>query len=324
MHARIQNIKAYLKWFHFKSRNKAVRFLCSRFYKDGNRDIRNSIIVAGAGRSGTTWVADIIASQLPCRIMFEPFHSEKVEAFGQFSYFLYMRPQESNPALLDFAERILLGNIRNPWIDSEVDRIFPKFRLIKEIRANLFLKWLSYMFPDVPIVFVVRHPCAVVLSRLRAGWATDEDIQAFLSQEELMGDFLSDKMQKIRKATTDEEKHAIIWCIQHLVPFRQFLPGELQIIYYENLCLQPEKEVSRIFKIIKHEHRDNVFRYLRKPSNTTAIHSAILSGEDKIKAWKKYLSNTQIDNILSVVRDFGVDYIYGDSFEPITEVVKIN
>jgi hypothetical protein len=266
-------------------------------------------------------VADIVASQLPSRFMFEPFHSKKVEAFSQFNYFHYMRPLDSNPALLDFAERILLGNIRNPWIDCEVDRIFPKYRLIKEIRANLFLKWLNNMFPDVPILFVLRHPCAVVLSRLRAGWATDTDIQAFLSQKELINDFLSDKMQTISNATTDEQKHAIIWCIQHLVPFKQFSPGQLQVIFYENLCLEPHNEVSRIFKIIKHQHQDNVYKYLNKPSNTTAIHSAILSGEDKVKTWKKHLSDTQISNILSIVQDFELDYIYGYSFEPLMKVI---
>jgi hypothetical protein len=232
-----------------------------------------------------------------------------------------MRPRDPNPALLDFAERVLNGNIRNPWIDSEVDQIFPRYRLIKEIRANLFLKWLNRMFPDVPIIFVVRHPCAVVLSRLRAGWATDTDLEAFMSQQELIDDFLFDKIQIIKKATTDEEKHTIIWCIQHLVPLRQFVPGELKIIYYENLCLQPEIEVPRIFEIIKQEHRDTVYKYLNKPSNTTAIHSAILSGEDKVNKWKRHLSNIQINNILSVVRDFELDYIYGDSFEPLTEVI---
>jgi hypothetical protein len=173
------------------------------------------------------------------------------------------------------------------------------------------------MFPEVPLLFIVRHPCAVVLSRMQLGWATDTDIDPFLSQAKLFDDFLADKIETIRRAKTAEEKHAIIWCISNLVPITQFNSGELNLIFYEDLCIQPEVEIPKIFQAIKHQHQASVFEHINQPSTTTVRTSAVVTGEDKVARWKKELSPKQINNILSVVEDFRLDYIYGNTFTPL-------
>jgi hypothetical protein len=274
-------------------------------------------MVAGTARSGTTWLADIIGSQISCRLMFEPFHSDKVEEFSKFQYFQYMRPHEKNEALFQYCKKIFSGDIRNGWVDSKVERLWPQYRIIKEIRANLFLKWIHNMIPDVPILYIIRHPCAVVLSRMELGWATDTDIEPLLSQSKLVNDFLVDKIDTIKNAKTSEEKHAIIWCISNLVPIKQFSPGELNIIFYENLCLKPEVEVLRVFQAIQHKYQNSVLKVVGQPSTTTILRSAILTGDDKVALWKKKLSSDQIKNIISTVRDFDLDYLYGESVTPL-------
>lgn len=317
----MNNKWVHTKWLLLKMRKRALHEICRRLYRENNSDISKSMIITGAGRSGTTWLASIIASQLPCRVMFEPFHSEKVCAFSQFHYFQYMRPEDSNPALWSYTRKVLTGNIRNPWIDREVDCIYPQYRLIKEIRANLFLKWLHLTFPEVPLLFIIRHPCAVVLSRLKAEWATDSDMEAMLAQPQFVDDFLSDKMDVIQSAKTDEEKHAVIWCIQHLVPTKQFQPDELQVLFYENLCLQPEVEIPKIFQAVGQDYQDSVLEHSAKPSTMTARNSAIMTGEDKVRRWKEQLSEKQIDQILAVVRAFELDYIYGNAVAPRVETL---
>jgi hypothetical protein len=279
--------------------------------------MRRSILVAGAGRSGTTWLADIIASQIPCRIMFEPFHPRQVEAFQQFHYFHYMRPTEENSELWAYGRRVFTGDIRHGWIDRQVDHIFPSYRLIKEIRANLLLGWIRAKFPEVPLLFIVRHPCAVALSRMQLDWWTDKDIEPFLSQPEVVQDFLADKMEVIRRAQSVEEKHAVIWCVSNLVPLQQLQANNLTVIFYENLCTQPEAEIPKIFQAISHEYRDSIFASINQPSTTTRDTSAVVTGEDKVMRWKRRLSPQQADNILTVVREFGLDYIYGESATPL-------
>jgi hypothetical protein len=308
---------SYLRWRCRKAKRRAIHAVCSRLYRDTNGDTQRSIMIAGTARSGTTWVADLIASQISCRLLFEPFHSKQVEAFQQFNYFQYMRPNEQNQELWTYCHRVFSGDIRHRWIDRHVEQIFPQYRLVKDIRANLFLGWLHSNFPEVPLLFVMRHPCAVVLSRMQLAWWTDKDIEPCLSQQNLIEDFLYDKLDLVRHAKTAEEKHAIVWCIQNMVPIRQFASNQLNVIFYESLCAQPEQEVHRMFQAIGRKYDDTIFASVRRPSYTSVRTSAIVTGEDKLTRWKRELSPMQISNILSTVEDFGLGYIYGDSVTPL-------
>jgi hypothetical protein len=306
----------YIAWKYRKYRKRSVRLICSRLYRDDNRNLERSMLIAGAGRSGTTWLADIIASQVSCRLMFEPFNSHQVPSFSQFHYFHYARPAQQDDRLKGFCRQILSGDIRDPWIDRQVDRLRPECRLIKEIRANLFLKWITTQFPEVPLLFIIRHPCAVVLSRMQLGWWTDADIEPFLAQQELRRDFLDPMMGLIHDADTPEEKHAIVWCVNNLVPLRQFAATELNVVFYENLVMQPEVEIPRIFAALGRAFDDSVFAQLARPSTTTVRSSAIVSGEDRVTSWQRKLSPTQTGNVLAIVEGFGLGSLYGESAYP--------
>ncbi len=228
-----------------------------------------------------------------------------------------MRPAEQNSRLRSYCQKVFTGDIRHPWIDRQTEHLFPQCRVIKEIRANLFLKWIHTAFPEIPLLFIVRHPCAVALSRMQLGWWTDRDIGPLLSQPKLIDDFLVDKLDIVWRAQTVEAKHAVIWCISNLVPIKQFQANGLTVIFYENLCTRPEDEVPKIFRAMSHDFNGSIFEFLNKPSTTSRHTSAIVTGANKVTRWKSKLSTKQIDNVLSVVRDFGLDYIYGDSFTPL-------
>jgi hypothetical protein len=154
---------------------------------------------------------------------------------------------------------------------------------------------------------------------MKMNWATDTDIEPFLSQPRLIDDFLADKFDTIRRAKTPEQKHAIIWSVCNLVPIRQFSSNQLNPIFYENLCLQPEVEIPKIFRAIGCKYRESVFEDIKKPSTTTVRSSAVLSGENKVTRWQKELSPKQIDNILTIISEFGLDYIYDNSPAPLVD-----
>jgi hypothetical protein len=309
-----------MKQIRFWSRKlyrRAVQEIGSRFYINPDADLRKSILVAGTARSGTTWLGDLIASQIPSRILFEPFNPDLVPEYRGFRYLQYMRPGTENPEFYAFARKVFSGEIRNRWIDHQNERVHSEYRLIKEIRINLALKWLHDNFPEVRIVFLLRHPCAVVSSRMELGWATDKDIEPFLSQADLVNDYLGQHLELIRNAKMEEEKHAIIWSISNLVPLEQFMPGELKIVYYENLCTQPEIELPSLFASIGQKYESPRLDQINEPSQTTRISSAVVSGRDKVTHWKKKLSPAQIDTILRVVESFGLNHLYADSSLPL-------
>jgi hypothetical protein len=293
-----------------KGYRKLVSLVIRRIYQDNVKDLGSSIFVVGSARSGTTWLANLIASQFRSRIMFEPFNPILVKEFSKFNYFQYMRPNEFDQALYNFCHKVFTGNIRNAWIDREIQYLFPQGRVIKCIRSSLMLKWLDIQFPQVPKFFVIRHPCAVVQSRMKLEWATDDDIRHFLIQPTLMEDFLNDKIDVIEKAKTEEQKHAVIWCVTNLVPIKQFPRENINIVLYENLVQFPLDEIAKIFKGLKISYNDSIFNKLKQPSLTTTHTSAILTGKGLTGHWKNDLSLRQIDNILEVVDKFGLTWIY--------------
>jgi hypothetical protein len=287
-----------------------------RLYRDDDPALDRAVLIAGSGRSGTTWLADLLQTELHARILFEPFHSRLVDEFRRYRYFQYLRPDDPEPELEAFCHRLFSGAIRHPWIDREVQILRPRARVVKAIRANLFLAWLRRRFPEVPLVWVIRHPCAVVLSRLELGWDTDRDLTPLLDQPALVADFLGDHMPVIERARFPEEKHALLWCIHNLVPRHQLESESYHRVFYEDLLRSPEREVPRLFAAIGRTHGEGVFDRLRQPSTTSSRDSAVIHGGDSLARWQQTLAADQIARILDVVSAFGLDAWYGDGPSP--------
>jgi hypothetical protein len=244
--------------------------------------------------------------------MFEPFHPGKVEAYAAYNEFQYMRVAEDDPELLLFCRRIFRGEVRHPWIDREARHRSADVRLVKDVRANLMLAWIRARFPEIPLVLVLRHPCAVVLSRLRLGWATDEDIQPMLRQPALVEDFLGARMRIVESARSPAAKHALIWCIHNLVPMTQLESAELAVVRYEDLCRDPSVAIPRLFGAIRRPFGDSVFRSARMPSLTSRPESAVVSGHDPVTEWQGALPPAAVRDVLSVVEAFGLGHLYED------------
>lgn len=132
-------------------------------------DFRQTVLVAGSGRSGTTWVQEIINHRGSYRVVFEPFHPKKIGALSQWKERQYLRPENDSARFLGPAGDILSGRIRNEWVDQHNRRLIAGKRIVKDIRTNLSLRWIKEHFPEVPIVLVLRHPCAVASSQLKGG-----------------------------------------------------------------------------------------------------------------------------------------------------------
>jgi hypothetical protein len=294
---------------YIRNRNRKVRrAIAKRIFVDRNRDLSRSILLAGAARSGTTWVADLISYAIPARILFEPFFPEEVPEYSKFHYYQYMRVGEQDPKLYSFTEKLFSGKIRNSWVDKTVETIFPQVRVIKAVRANLCLRWIGENFPDVPIVLIMRHPCAVTLSRLNLGWAAQKDLDYLLAEPKLVDDLSSKKMDIIESAVTEEEKQAVLWSLLNYIPLKQFARNSLNLIYYEDLVLSPEDNLQKLYRFVGLPYDPSVLSKMSRPSSTTTSQSAILNGNDGANYWKSKLSRRQISEIMSVVDRFELDY----------------
>ena len=154
---------------------------------------------------------------------------------------------------------------------------------------------------------------------MKLNWATDDDIEPFLNQPDLVDDYLFPFVDFIKNAVTAEEKHAIIWSVSNLVPQKQFETSDLCKVHYEDFCIQPENTLHTVFDFIGQQYSQSAIDQINQPSQTARGHSAIVVGRDKLSNWKDELSTSQIDKILRVVEAFGLSYLYGDSVLPFHE-----
>jgi len=215
-------------WFHAR---RAARFVWPG-YVDLGESPDDTIVVAGTARSGTTWIGDVVARATNSRIIFEPFLVDRHGGFAMSrprgfparlkrNYQLYL-PTNSGPLDYHFGqmERILRGQVRSFWSEMQARPGIFRHRVIKEIRANLFLGYLAENWPRTAIVLVLRHPSHVIhsqLAKIREGWRFDWNKTDVLSQEALMRDWLAPFEKTIAQAQGLVERLANKWCIETYV-----------------------------------------------------------------------------------------------------------
>jgi hypothetical protein len=275
----------------------------------GSGDHRSSIFLAGSGRSGTTWVSAVINHRNAYRFVFEPFRPGRVRMMEAFRRRQYLRPGDRREEYLGPARTALTGGIRSLWTDRFNNKLVARRRLIKEIRANLLLGWIHENFPGMPIILLLRHPCAVVASQLALGW--QEVLLETMEQEELVEDFLLPVEAEIRAARDPFERHLFSWCIENHVPLRQFGPGEIHLVFYESFLVDPEHELRRLFSFLGEDFDERAYRALRRPS--------LLSRNPQVPCvdgWRRSVTGRQLERAVEILGLFDLDRLYGEGTMP--------
>lgn len=110
----------------------------------------NEVIwLIGDGRSGTTWVSDLINHEKSYREMFEPFHPMLVRDANFIIPHQYMRRDGSNEDLEAFSAKVFSGKYTHERLDSENRSLRYSGLLIKDIFANLMSHWAVSQFQQV-------------------------------------------------------------------------------------------------------------------------------------------------------------------------------
>lgn len=288
---------------------------------------QHAVFIAGSGRSGTTWLAQLVNHDHSYRYYHEPFGPAVWPALRPV---LYLRKGNSEERYVVPVERTLRGHRVWNWIRSnEYNRsvqpynrlVFHK-RLIKECRANLWLHWLRDRHPEVPIIFVMRHPAAVAYSTIQR--RLPNVFQEYFLQRELIEDQLAPFYDRMVAARSGPEwdQHVLNWCIQNYVPLRELTPNNTHLMFYENLLLHPQAEMARLFEFIGQPMSDNVQMAYAKPSSTTRRTSAIRTGANLVSAWKDEVSGADLQRAFDLVALFGLDSIYSTGVLPDTTAAQ--
>lgn len=279
----------------------------------------SAILVAGSGRSGTTWVGNVIAEMTGTRPMFEPFilTTDLQFAYAEASIrtrrldsntSLYARPDGQLPPREHLAlTRILNGRVRAPWIDRDAKARFYWGRTIKGIRANLLLGYIACHWPQVRVIWLVRDPRDVVDSQLAkrtSGWHFDCNLDVFLKQPQMSDDWLRglDHSWIYATAGTVVGRLTHRWCIENVIPSVQGITRFSNVMRVDYEILRGSEDSWH--DVAKHVSEDSwdmarLRRVVSRRSDTSR------SGEERLRTdavrWP-YLSEKDVEAIASIVR----------------------
>lgn len=294
--------------------------LIVRVTRDKNYDLAETLVVAGSPRSGTTWLAEALSTIPRSAILFEPEHMLQVPAARRagLDWHVMKAPGDSWPEGERYFERVLRGDIVTPWTVSHLPltrAVAPRRWIVKFVDANLMLGWLGTRFPIRPPVLVLRHPCAVVGSQLRRGWKLDHTprLAAFFARYPQFAQYVAALEHPV-------EWSAAHWCIHTFVPLKLPKPWPFLLTSYEQATTNPETEFARLFAAWKLPMPPDLIERTRRPSGTTDLGSRLRHGGNAESGWRNTLTVEEIDRVLAVVRQFGLDF-YSAKSQP--DVVRL-
>lgn len=280
----------------------------------------DAVVLASSSRSGSTWLADMLGYALHRQQVFEPLHPHYSATVRQLtgldatdhlaSY--YLPADATAPAWQAFFDDLLCGRLHTDWTDQVPVLAEPMGYLVKMIRGNLLLGYLLDHHQPT-LIFLVRHPCAVVHSRLRLGWQLD--VQTFLRQEALVETYLRPWLQQIEAVTDPIQLHAIWWAIENRVAMCELGSRPHQLAFYEHVMLQPAHEVARLTQAMTQPKQPVPAPLIERFSRTTFRKDAdnpLISLVD----WKAEFSDDQQANILLWAHRFGLDW-YDTDLAPV-------
>jgi hypothetical protein len=299
----------------------------------GACNVRDTIVVAGSPRSGTTWLLELLCTLPGYKAMNEPLMYEEARREHGFSWRTYLDPSENATPQQEYLHAILTGQlgISPAWHFESTSRSSQLLEhatrrklIVKFCRLNRMLHWFATRFTPRGLLFIVRHPCAVVASMLRHGGWSDEQLSrsSLRNQVEKLDEELPDSLRDvfepiIDRIETKTQMLATLWCLDHYVPLHHHAEAGFPWVLapYERLVTRGTDDLDRIAGALDIEVTPEMQDSLRSPSSsvTDQLHR---DAEKQLSKWRRKLSEEQIDRILQIVEQVGLSRFYTNALEP--------
>ncbi len=268
------------------------------------------IFVAGSERSGTTWLADLLTGAGVQQI-YEPF-SPHANASALWHLGVghrraarwtrvYRRAEDDDPAAAEFVGRVFGGRHRNYWTNTNTTAFFPRRYLVKAVNANLMLGFIA-RHTDARLVFISRHPCAVVASRMRGfgGVPREPDFARLLAQPALVAEY--PQLREVPPTLVDG--WAAEWALEQAVARAQLAAVEHLWVQYEALLRDPLGTLTPVFEWLDEPMPPDFEARVGRASHSSV--KRYKSVEARLIAWRDELPSAEQRRVLAWAGRFGV------------------
>lgn len=265
-----------------------------------------TLFVAGVSKNALAEATAQLNTDGRYRVLYEPFNEWYYPRLWALRYPSYLPISNKREDLAAVFDRIITGRVGRPEIVRAVDNVGMTARaqkfLIRECRCNLWLGYLRAHYPGMPIIFMWRHPCASIASRLLLEWSPQ--LKRQLRSKDIISEHLQPFMHELTQAKEPLDQHAFMWAIHHYVPLRQFAKGDIHLAFYESLVTNASS-ASRLWEYSGQAPVQRDVNARRRSEQVSVLDT-----------WRRQLSGHQVRRIMDILRVFGLDKVYSEDTFP--------
>ena len=264
-----------------------------------------TILISSVGRSGSTWLFDLIDHRRQFKRIFEPFHHD-VDETSEFHETRYIIPSRETTEQIVQMGKVIDGKIDNPWSNRWPEQTGEP--LIKSIRSNLLLRFIEQKFSNTKLVFLLRHPLSVSESWHRQGGdlsKTQNEFELIFTEDNLLRAYpaINHALENIDINSTIE-RVVLMWSVIAMIARTEANP---YIVFYEDLLLYPEITCNDLFKYLNIEPDwEKFIPLVTTPSMTTSG----IDDRNLLNPWKEYYFVSQVERANQIMSWFGCHDIY--------------
>ena len=285
-------------------------------------DRGSRLLLAGAPRTGTTWLGRVLAHAPSVRYIYEPLiygalgekcrpiryrylgaGDEDPETESAWSYVLSMRVRLRHRWLLGHSRRFL-----------QMVPFWPARLMVKEVRCVLALDWIAKNL-GMRIGVTIRHPCGYVASgiRLQERGHNVIPVSMLVNQPRLRERLPMIDFDRLAALTDPIAQMAAGYGVAYSLIADQLREHpDWALIRHEAMLEDPEAAISGLCTKVDLPFTDRMRSYLDETDVSTTGGDNLYSGkrrrQDEREKWKRELSPRRIDTIQEVVASFHLPF----------------
>ncbi len=278
---------------------------------DPLRTPRRAVFVTGSARSGTTWIAELLRDAQRARLVFEPVHHNSSLPGSPH----FREAGTADPELRRLLRRALAGALDDDWVNLvQPDGVFFR-RVVKDIRPGV-LPLVRDVAPEVPAVYLLRHPIEVAVSRAeldeREGdwWDTGgalAELQVHAAGDGgNLGRLASLALEACSAESSPMAPHVAIWCVENALALGLFPIANGVALRYEDVLVDADSALGSIESLC--HVRLARGQSLARPSSTSFRGSGHIG---QLGRWRAVVPDDDAERLLAMTSRFGLDHLYG-------------
>jgi hypothetical protein len=283
-------------------RRRAGEAWAHRVHADPLRDEARAAWICSWQRSGSTLLAEVLASGPGTRLVYEPANVPDALFDGEAAARVAL-PRGPGPELTSI-ERALRGRVHGRWVDQLATGHVFRRRVVKDVRAVGLLGLVAARHPRTPLIVLVRHPLAVARSVVDLGWSAAGN-----------GD----------DALLDEVRR---WTELHAAALAAPTASRALVVAYEHLVLDADATLDRVLGHLGAHHP--TWRSLRVDRGRLAAPSATSFRREGARTARDWVGTFDglrpavVDEAARLVAGGGLGGLYGTTPEPLVGVADVD